>query len=225
MVKMFMSAVGSGLLVFSLIAYFDPERFAKSQNGKRNLIHRGVIGPLVGGMILGIGLALAGACPGIVYIQIGSFVPMALVVLLGCFVGGFVFGCVSDTVDNIILPSTPCTIPGTLNDYLKVPYYKIAPIMSVIVWLIIFVIEYLHPWTVDLDIGLNQKSGNWLRHTAWMPEIAGACIGLLQFPTLYVCGGGSIGSANQYITLLAQIYDKTQHFRNAKDGWGNWWQV
>lgn len=100
-----MSAVASGLLSFSLLSYFKPMNFSAVQSGKRNIMYKGVKPILLGGMITGIGLALAGACPGIVYVQvsffyyqIGNYVPKAFIVLAGCFTGGFVYGIYSSCI-------------------------------------------------------------------------------------------------------------------------------
>ena len=43
-------------------------------------------------MGIGIGMAISGACPGIVWVQIGSGVENSFVTLAGCFVGALVHG-------------------------------------------------------------------------------------------------------------------------------------
>lgn len=47
---------------------------------------------LIGGVLFGLGWALAGACPGPMYVLIGSGYPAILVVVFGAIVGTFVYG-------------------------------------------------------------------------------------------------------------------------------------
>lgn len=50
------------------------------------------ISPLAGGIIFGLGWALTGACPGPIYMVIGTGVSVFLVVLLSAVLGTFVYG-------------------------------------------------------------------------------------------------------------------------------------
>ncbi|AEW87276.1 transporter [Flavobacterium columnare] len=47
---------------------------------------------LLGGIIFGLGWALVGACPGPIFILLGTGVPAIFVVLLGALLGTFVYG-------------------------------------------------------------------------------------------------------------------------------------
>ncbi|MEN8816693.1 MAG: DUF6691 family protein [Nonlabens sp.] len=47
---------------------------------------------LAGGIIFGLGWALAGACPGPMYVLIGAGFPSILIVLFGALIGTFVYG-------------------------------------------------------------------------------------------------------------------------------------
>ena len=49
---------------------------------------------LLGGIIFGLGWALGGACPGPMYVLLGSFLPGVLILLLGALLGALVFGLV-----------------------------------------------------------------------------------------------------------------------------------
>lgn len=81
----------------------------------------------------------------------------------------------------------------------------------------------MYPWKSDIDVTIIPKLP-FLLQTAWMPEICGSLIGLLQLPLYFTCGS-TIGSSSQYITLIAQIYDKDMYFSTMKNGWNNFWQV
>jgi uncharacterized membrane protein YedE/YeeE len=56
---------------------------------------KGFIRTLVGGTIFGLGWALAGACPGPMFVLIGHKVLAILIVLLGAIIGAFIFGILS----------------------------------------------------------------------------------------------------------------------------------
>jgi uncharacterized membrane protein YedE/YeeE len=55
---------------------------------------------LIGGVLFGLGWALAGACPGPMYVLIGSGYPAILVVVFGALVGTFVYGLVRDKLPH-----------------------------------------------------------------------------------------------------------------------------
>ena len=49
---------------------------------------------LFGGIIFGLGWALAGACPGPIYVLVGAGYPSILIVLVGALLGTFLYGLV-----------------------------------------------------------------------------------------------------------------------------------
>lgn len=55
---------------------------------------------LIGGIIFGLGWALAGACPGPMYVLIGAGFPSILVVVFGAVVGTFLYGLVKDRLPH-----------------------------------------------------------------------------------------------------------------------------
>jgi uncharacterized membrane protein YedE/YeeE len=56
---------------------------------------KGFIRTFVGGSIFGLGWALAGACPGPIFVLIGHGAVSILIVLLGAILGTFVYGLLS----------------------------------------------------------------------------------------------------------------------------------
>lgn len=105
MMKMFLSAVATSQLAFSVLSIFTPKAFkiarddfASCCEGKGQVAT--AVGPYffanprfcreidifsVGGAILGAGMAVAGACPGMVLAQVGAGTQYAVAVLLGMF--------------------------------------------------------------------------------------------------------------------------------------------
>ena len=85
------SAVGLGILFLWVFRKFK----VKSIEG--NPIHlpaknKSIVRYLLGGTIIGLGWALAGACPGPMYILLGTGVSSMLLVIAAAMLGTFVYG-------------------------------------------------------------------------------------------------------------------------------------
>jgi hypothetical protein len=61
---------------------------------------KGFIRTLVGGTIFGLGWALAGACPGPMFVLAGHGITAILIVILGSVIGAFVYGFFSNKLPN-----------------------------------------------------------------------------------------------------------------------------
>ncbi len=61
---------------------------------------KGFIRTFVGGTIFGLGWALAGACPGPIFVLLGNGIISILVVLLGAVLGAFIYGLLSKKLPN-----------------------------------------------------------------------------------------------------------------------------
>ena len=61
---------------------------------------KGLVRTLVGGTIFGLGWALAGACPGPMFVLIGHGVTAILIVILGATIGAFIYGVLSKKLPN-----------------------------------------------------------------------------------------------------------------------------
>lgn len=88
------SAVGIGVVLMQLFKKGIIKDF------KGNVIQikpkkKGFIRTFVGGSIFGLGWALAGACPGPIFVLIGHGAITILIVLLGAILGAFVYGLLS----------------------------------------------------------------------------------------------------------------------------------
>ncbi|WP_338410051.1 DUF6691 family protein [uncultured Flavobacterium sp.] len=55
---------------------------------------------ILGGSIFGLGWALVGACPGPIYILLGTGTLAVVVVLIGALLGTFIYGLVKDKMPN-----------------------------------------------------------------------------------------------------------------------------
>lgn len=61
---------------------------------------KGIVRYLIGGIIFGLGWALAGACPGPMYVLLGAGFPAILIVIVGALVGTFFYGLLRDRLPH-----------------------------------------------------------------------------------------------------------------------------
>ncbi|HRE22594.1 MAG TPA: YeeE/YedE thiosulfate transporter family protein, partial [Rhabdaerophilum sp.] len=90
MLKMFLTAVATGLVVLSFMVGFG---FAKL-SPKATLF----AADIVGGAILGVGIVIAGACPGTVLAQIGTGYKDAIFTFIGGLFGALAFTYLEPTI-------------------------------------------------------------------------------------------------------------------------------
>ncbi|MCZ8375352.1 MAG: YeeE/YedE thiosulfate transporter family protein [Beijerinckiaceae bacterium] len=144
MLKMFLSAVATGLIVLAILVGFG---FAKL-SPKATLF----AADIVGGAILGVGIVIAGACPGTVLAQIGTGYKDAIFTFIGGLFGALAFTYMEP---NILKPVLTTGAYGrlTLDQLLGVPFPALALgfaaiIIGLLVWL-----EKVSPW--EKEIGPN----------------------------------------------------------------------
>ncbi|NNG10326.1 MAG: YeeE/YedE family protein [Arenibacter sp.] len=87
--------IGSAVLLGVISIAFIKKSQLKSLEGKPIQLvikEKGLIRYLVGGTIFGLGWALAGACPGPMYILVGSGVFSMFIVIAAAILGTFIYG-------------------------------------------------------------------------------------------------------------------------------------
>lgn len=141
MLKMFLSAVATGLIVLAILVGFG---FAKL-SPKATLFAADV----VGGLILGVGIVIAGACPGTVLAQIGTGYKDAIFTFIGGLFGALAFTYMEP---NLLKPVLTAGSYGrlTLDQLLGVPFPALAlgfaaVIIGFLVWL-----EKISPWQAEI---------------------------------------------------------------------------
>ncbi len=90
--------IGTAVLLSMLLMFLFKKGIIKDVNG--NLItvkpkKKGNFRALTGGIIFGLGWALAGACPGPIFALIGNGIYAIIIVLFGALLGAFVHGVIS----------------------------------------------------------------------------------------------------------------------------------
>lgn len=94
-----MVAIATGVVGIQLIKKFE----VKSTEGEPIQIadkEKGSFRYWIGGLIFGLGWALAGACPGPIFILIGAGFWPVLLVLAGALLGTFLYGLIKDQLPH-----------------------------------------------------------------------------------------------------------------------------
>lgn len=145
MLKVFLTAVATGAFVLALLHGFgivalQPKAAVYGADA-------------LGGLILGCGIALAGACPGTVLAQVGVGYRDALFTLAGGLAGAVAFSYLAPELTGTVLAANGGKI--LLTDLIGVPYWAGALVLSGSLLAILVVLEKWRPWRADLGADLD----------------------------------------------------------------------
>jgi hypothetical protein len=145
MLKVFLSAVATGAVVLAILNGF----------GIVSLQPKGAIytADLVGGLLLGAGIALAGACPGTVLAQAGAGYRDALFTLVGGLCGAVAFSYAEPTLKGPLLTGGGGKI--TFADVAGLPYWGLALALAVALAGVLYALERWRPWRDELGRDLD----------------------------------------------------------------------
>ena len=150
MLKVFLTAVATGAVVLAILNGFG---FVKLQP-KPALYFADVIG----GLILGAGIALAGACPGTTLAQVGAGYRDALFTLVGGICGAVAYSYATPALSTTFLTSGGGKI--ILTDLIGLPYWLGALVLAGIIVVILFVLEKSTPWRDELGQDFDGDRGS-----------------------------------------------------------------
>lgn len=150
MLKVFLSAVITGLVVLAVLN----GAFGVALHLKPLLMRADVIG----GLVLGIGIAFAGACPGTTLAQIGAGYRDAWVVLLGGLAGATVYGYFNETIVAALGEKGEKL---SLAELVGQPFWVAAIALAAVLAVVLVLLETWQRWTVevgeDVDGLMPQK--------------------------------------------------------------------
>ena len=155
MLKVFLTAVATGAVVLAALNGFG---IVKLQP-KAALY----AADIVGGLILGVGIALAGACPGTTLAQIGAGYRDALFTFAGGLVGAIAFSYAQPWFNTTLLASGDGKI--IFSDLIGIPYWTGALGLAAVLIVVMVLLERWRPWRdemghdVDGDMGPVSSSG------------------------------------------------------------------
>eukprot|EP00294_Goniomonas_avonlea_P011421 CAMPEP_0114561560 /NCGR_PEP_ID=MMETSP0114-20121206/12069_1 /TAXON_ID=31324 /ORGANISM="Goniomonas sp, Strain m" /LENGTH=373 /DNA_ID=CAMNT_0001747203 /DNA_START=15 /DNA_END=1136 /DNA_ORIENTATION=+ len=231
MLKMFLGAGATTMVVFSAYSAFQPARklLEDARNRWSPSNGRGVFAVAIGAGLLGVGMSLSGACPGTVAAQLGAGVPEAKYTIGGAFVATLVYGYMAKHLEGFV--STKPIWTGhkqTLDRVLNVPYWKTGMPMALALAAVVGAVEiFVAPWATEVTTGGSDA----LHAKAWPPILSGVLIGLNQLPALWALGKG-IGSATGYATCVSKTLHAVlpsesvpSYFKTLRNGMGNHFQL
>lgn len=161
MLKVFLTAVATGALALAVLNGFG---FVKLQP-KAALY----AADIVGGLLLGTGIALAGACPGTVLAQVGVGYRDALFTLAGGICGAVAYSYATPALSGTFLASGDGKI--VLSDLIGIPYWQAALVLTAIIVLVLALIERFSPWPPEIG---NDFDGERVRPVAGQSHIQSA---------------------------------------------------
>jgi hypothetical protein len=152
MLKVFLVAVATGAVVLAALNGFG---YVKLQ--PKAAIYAA---DLVGGLILGAGIALAGACPGTTLAQIGVGYRDAIFTMIGGLCGAVAFGYAQPWLDRNLIGTAPKL---TFADLIGLPYWQGALALAAAIVVVLIIMENLRPWQQDLgpEVDGNREEADW----------------------------------------------------------------
>ena len=140
MLKVFLTAVATGAVALAALHGLG---FVKLQP-KAALYSADVIG----GLILGVGIALAGACPGTAFAQVGAGYRDAIFTLAGGLCGAVAYSYATPALSKTFLTSGSGKI--ILTDLIGIPYWQGALTLAAIIVVTLVVLERFTHWRDEL---------------------------------------------------------------------------
>jgi hypothetical protein len=157
MLKVFLSAVATGAVVLAVLNGFG---YVKLQP-KAALY----AADIVGGLLLGAGITLAGACPGTTLAQIGAGYRDALFTLVGGLAGAIAYSYAEPVLSKTFLAQGSGKIIFT--DFFGVPYWTGALALAGAIIVILVALEAWKPWRDEMG---NDVDGDIKPTTATAPR-------------------------------------------------------
>lgn len=140
MLKVFLTAVATGAVVLAVLNGFG---YVKLQPKAA-----AYAADIVGGLLLGAGISLAGACPGTTLAQIGAGYRDAFFTLVGGLFGAVAFSYVQPALAKTFLSqSGPKLI---FSDLVGVPFWIGALVLAAAIVVILFALEAWSPWRGEM---------------------------------------------------------------------------
>lgn len=140
MLKIFLTAVATGAVVLAVLNGFG---FAKLYPKDATYA-----ADAIGGLLLGAGIALAGACPGTTLAQIGAGYRDALFTLAGGLAGAVTYSYASPKLAGSFMTASGGKLIFT--GLLHIPYWTGALALAAILAVILVLLEKARPWRDEI---------------------------------------------------------------------------
>ncbi|KAJ3329873.1 hypothetical protein HDU93_000749 [Gonapodya sp. JEL0774] len=159
---------------------------------------RGLAAVIVGASILGGGMALAGACPGVLYPQIGSASPSAPYALMGAVAGVLTYSVLEPTFKRTLNKWWQPT-HSTIDQIVGASYASLAIPTSLAMLSAAAAISLFLPHS-----HLHTTASTIFGMVEWHPLIAGVAIGLLQVPSVTILHA-PLGASSALVAVASPL--------------------
>ena len=140
MLKVFLTAVATGAVVLAVLNGFG---FVKLQPKAA-----AYAADAVGGLLLGAGIALSGACPGTTLAQIGAGYRDAFFTLIGGLLGAVTFSYAQPMLAKTFLSQSGPKL--TFGELAGVPYWVGALVLAAVIIVLLVALEAWTPWRDEM---------------------------------------------------------------------------
>lgn len=140
MLKVFLTAVATGAVVLAALNGFGIVKL-----GPKAAMYYADVG---GGLILGAGIALAGACPGTTLAQIGVGYRDALFTLVGGLAGAVTYSYAEPALSKTLLGQSSGKL--IFSQFMGIPYWAGALGLAAVLALALVALEAWRPWRDEL---------------------------------------------------------------------------
>ena len=140
MIKIFLTAVITGLIMLAVLnGVWGVKMYPKALVWQADI---------VGGLLLGAGISIAGACPGTVFAQIGAGYRDAWFTVVGGILGAMTFGYLEPALRSFLLSGGPGKL--TFDQLGRVPFWALAIGTAVVLAAVLVALERLQPWREEV---------------------------------------------------------------------------
>jgi uncharacterized membrane protein YedE/YeeE len=235
MLKMFMGAVVMSCTSTIIEFCFRPE-FEATFREKVRCRKRGYPSVLLGSFLLGVGMLVAGSCPGTVFAQMGSGISSSFPTFAGGMVGGLAFGLLEGHIASFLAYGNNWGKHSTLDEMLGVKFVTGAMLFVAMCVTVVVILElFAYPSSAVITFsptGSNPLSDNIFTAVSWHPVIGGLVLGSLQAVLMHV-NNRMLGTSSSYVTLggtmflpvLKAVNVKSKYLEAASSDKNNWYQV
>jgi len=207
MIKMFIGAFAVSCFVLAALSKLYPKDFQDARLAwDEDRAFRGFRSAILGGLILGAGMAISGACPGMVLPQVGANVPNAWLTLVGGLIGALIYSILEPVLQPFLLEFDG--VGGKhafLDEYTpRIGFVGWSLIFGVGLVIVVALLEIFVPWEDDLLFPLEDdcSAASFWNCYAWPPSLAGGLIGALQVP-VFLLLNTFLGSSTGYQALIS----------------------
>ena len=209
MLKIFLAAVATSSAVFLGLCTLFPDKWNEVRQLWQGACDRGVLTAVVGGsLLIGVGFACSGACPGMVLSQVGSGVEWSGLTLLGGLVGAGIYGLCESYI-------RPCAQAGPklpadkrfVDDWVLTgrPAFLLAGLLVGCVGGVV-ALELVVPWDSPSELSVPNGAlcslSSPFQCRSWPAWVGGIMMGCLHILSLAFFNT-ALGSATAYQSLCA----------------------